>query len=277
MDLVVLFNSGVAYEGMGECKKASERYRQVARSSATKFKRIEGEALFRLSLAYECMGQDAKTVTALIDAKRRGKDLSFETVNAEIPARMAAAYARLGSRAKAMEYFNLASQGLKATVARGAGHVHKDLLARTLFLMGKLSPTQRSASVDPGSYLQSLSMQQAYLLQAMEFNKAPWSGKAEDDLKTGYRNIWDFKFSDVDKQREFYTRGIQTINELRKIRMNRPDPGIDSVFAMLDQTESKLQSELSKGAETNKLTPAAEKREGFRQSGRLVDPPKAKK
>ncbi|MGZ3724075.1 MAG: hypothetical protein ACXVA9_14125, partial [Bdellovibrionales bacterium] len=76
--------------------------------------------------------------------------------------------------------------------------------------------------------------------------------------------------------REFYTRGLQTINELRKIRMNKPDPGIDSVFALLDETESKLQNELAKGAETNKLTPSAEKREGMHQNGRLIDP-KAKK
>ena len=45
MDLVALFNSGAAYEGLGDCQKASDRYRQVVRSSATKFKRIEGEAL----------------------------------------------------------------------------------------------------------------------------------------------------------------------------------------------------------------------------------------
>lgn len=272
LDLVTIFNSGVAYENLGQCQKASERYRQVVRASATKFKRIEGEALFRLSMAYECMGQDAKTVTALLDAKRRGKDLSFEVVNAEIPARMAAAYARLGNREKALEYFNQASQGLKATVSRSSGRVQKDLLARTLYLMGKLSPTQRSAGVEPTTYLQSLSMQQPYLLQAMEFNKAPWSGKAEEDLKAAYRNIWDFNIADPEQKREFYTRGLQTINELRKIRLNKPDSGIDSVFVMLDDTENKLQNQLTKLGPTNKLTSAAEKREGLKQNGRLVDP-----
>src|SRR5665213_4402945 len=75
LDLVTLFNSGIAYEGLAQCKTAADRYRKVVRSSAGSFKRIEAEALFRLSLAYECLGQDAKTVTALLDAKRRGKDL----------------------------------------------------------------------------------------------------------------------------------------------------------------------------------------------------------
>jgi hypothetical protein len=150
--------------------------------------------------------------------------------------------------------------------------VKKDLLASTLYLMGKLSPTQRSAGVEPTTYLQSLSMQQPYLLQAMEFNKAPWSGKAEEDLKAAYRNIWDFNIADPEQKREFYTRGLQTINELRKIRLNKPDSGIDSVFVMLDDTESKLQNQLTKLGPTNKLTSAAEKREGLKQNGRLVDP-----
>jgi len=280
MDLVTLFNSGVAYEGLAQCQKAADRYRKVVRSSAGRFKRIEGEALFRLSLAYECLGQDTKTVTALIDAKRRGKQLSFETVQAEIPARLAAAYSRLGNRAKALEYFNQASAGLKAVVTRGAGSAEKvqtDLLARTLFTMGRLSPTQKTAQVDPITYLQSISMQQPYLLQAMEFKRAPWSGKAEDDLKLAYRNIWEFKIDDPEQRRAFYTRGLQTINELRNIRMNKPDPGVDSTFDYLAQTESRLQNELVKFGPTTKLTDAAQKREGLRQQGRLVDPKKKKK
>jgi tetratricopeptide (TPR) repeat protein len=279
LDLVTLFNSGVAYEGLAQCQKASDRYRKVVRSSAGRFKRIEAEALFRLSLTYECLGQDTKAITALLDAKRRGKDLSFETQQAEIPARLAAAYSRLGNRTKALDYFNQASAGLKAVVTRSGGSAAKvqtDMLARTLYTMGRLSPTQRTAQVNPDTYLQSISMQQPYLLQAMEFNSVPWSAKAEEDLKLAYRNIWEFKIDDPAKRRTFYTRGLQTINELRKIRMNKPDPFVDAVFDYLTQTESRLQNELAKGGATNKLTDAAAQREGVRQQGRLVDPKKKK-
>ena len=272
MDLVAMFNSGIAYEGLGDCKKASERYRQVVRSSAKKFKRLESEALFRLSMAYECMGQDAKAITALIDAKNRGKELPFETLNAEIPAHLAAAYARLGNRQKALEYFNMASQGLKAVVSQGTGRVQTELVAKTLFLMGKLSPSQRRAEADPTSYLQSISMQQPYLLQAVEMHKEPWSSKAETDLKLAYENIWMFKFTDREKETQFHTRALQTINELRNLRMPKPDIGVDSVFAMVDQTERKIRTELSRVSEANKLTTEAQRREGLKQDGRLVDP-----
>lgn len=278
MDLVALFNSGAAHEGLGDCKKASERYRQVVRASANNFKRLEGEALFRLSLMYECLGEDTKTITALLDAKKRGKELNFETVNAELPARLAAAYARLGNRQKALEYFNKASQGLKAVVTRGGGHVQTDLLARTLFLMGKLSPSQRRAEVDPTNYMQSLSMQQPYLLQAVEMHKEPSSSKAKQDLQIAYDNIWLFKFSDPEKERQFFTRCLQTINELRNLRLpTKTDPVEDEIFANIDQTERKLQTELTRAAVTNKLTQEAQKREGLKQEGRLVDPKKPKK
>lgn len=274
MDLVAMFNSGIAYEGLGDCKKASERYRQVVRASAKKFKRLEGEALFRLSMAYECMGQDTKAITALLDAKIRGKELPFETLNAEIPARLAAAYSRLGNRQKALEYFNQAGLGLKAIVGQTTGRVQTETIAKTLFLMGKLSPSQRRAEVDPASYLQSISMQQPYLLQAVELHKEPWSRKAETDLKMAFENIWAFKFgeNEKDKENQFYTRGLQTINELRNLRMPKPDIGVDSVFAMVDVTERKLRTELSKVSESTRLTKEAQKREGLKQSGRLVDP-----
>lgn len=274
MDLVAMFNSGIAYEGLADCKKASERYRQVVRSSAKKFKRLEGEALFRLSMAYECMGQDAKSITALIDARNRGKELAPETLNAEIPARLAAAYSRLGNRQKALEYFNIASQGLKNMVNQGTGRVQADVIAKTLFLMGKLSPTQRRAESDPTTYLQSISMQQPYLLQAIELHKDPWSRKAETDLKLAYENIWMFKFGEKEKDQEtqFYTRALQTINELKNLRLPKPDIGVDSVFAMVDVTERKVRTELSKVSESTKLTTEAQKRESLKQNGRLVDP-----
>lgn len=277
MDLVAMFNSAASYEGLGNCKKASERYRQVIRASAKKFQRIESEALFHLSLMYECLGQDAKAITSLVDARNRGKELSFEVLNAEIPARLAAAYARLNNRQKALEYFNQAGQGLKAVVSKGTGRGPMENVARTLFLMGKLSPSQRRAEVDPTTYLQSLSMQQPYLLQAVEMRRQPWSNKAEADLKLAYENIWMFKISDNDKEHQFYTRALQTINELRNLRMPNSDLGVESIFASIDQTERKLRNELSRVPERNKLTQEAQKREGLKQTGRLVDPKKQKK
>ncbi len=272
MDLVAQFNSGSAYEGLGECPRAAERFHQVVRSAANKFSRIESESLFHLSLMYECLGQDIKTVTALLDAKKRGKDLPPEVLGAEIPARLAAAYSRLGNRAKALEYFDQASRGLKTVLSRGASHTQLDQLTRTMYLMGQLSPGQRRGNVDPTTYMQSISMQQPYLLQCVEMKRAPWSTRAKEDLQVAYDNIWHFQFSEPEQKHILYTRGLQSIQELKKIRMPKAEPALDELFAFIDKTESQLHTELIKVPETTRLTPEAEKREGIRRDGRLVNP-----
>lgn len=277
-DLVTTFNSGNAHEGLGDCKKASERYREVIRSSAGKYVGIEAHALYRQSLMYECLGQDTKTVTSLLDAKKREKFLPIEVARAELPARLASAYSRLGNRAKALEYFNQASEGLKTVLAQGTvARAQKETLGKTLFYMGHLNPAQKQADAEPMGYLQSLSMQQPYLLQAVELNHPTWSRKAAEDLNLGYDNMIRFRLDDLEKRNQFYTRALQVIAELRKIRL--PDAGKieDEIFAKVDRTERRIQNELATIAETTKLTPDAQKREGLKREGRPVNPvmPKA--
>lgn len=274
VDLVTSFNSGAAHEGLGDCKKASERYREVTRSSAGKFLRIEAQAFFRLSVMYECLGQEPKAISALLDARKRGKELPYSTLQAEIPARLARSYARMNNRAKALEYFSQASAGLKKLVSQEDGRKQKEILSQTLFFMGQLNETQRRGEGNPVVYLQGLSMQQPYLLQAVELAQAPWAKRAATDLETAYDNMWRYSFADAEQRRDFYVRVIQVSRELKKIRLPKADPNLDAIFARVDKTESRAQVELSRAAETNRLTPDAEKREGLRRAGRLVAPPK---
>lgn len=271
LDLVTLYNSGAAHEGLGDCRKAADRYHQAVRSSANRFRRLEAMAFFRLSLMYECLGEDSKTITALLDARKRGSELSAETIQAEIPARLAAAYARIGNRDKAIEWFGRASTGLKTIVAKNPGRTKRDILGRTLFLMGQLNARQKRAEVDPKSYLQSLIMQQPYLLQAAELEHPSWSKKAADDLKMGYENIWKFKLEPEDR-REFYIQGLQAAAELRKIRMPESGPVVNSIFARVDVVANKLKKELAKVEPTTPLTPEAKAREGLKRQGRLANP-----
>ncbi len=273
-DLITSFNSGAAYEGLGNCSKAADRYREVTRGSAGKFGRVESLAFFRLSLMYECLGQDVKAVTALLDARKRGRDLPFTTRQAEIPARLAAGYARIGNRKKALEYFAQANAGLKKIVSAESGRQQADIFAQSVFLMGQLNPGQRRAEGDPVAFLQSLSMQQPYLLQAVESGHPIWSGRAAADLELAYDNIWKYKFSEPEKQSAFYTQALQVTRELKQIKMPNENAAAGAIFAKVDATESRLNIETAKVGETNKLTPEAQKREGLRRDGRLVTPAK---
>ena len=269
IDLVILFNSGSAYEGMGKCQEASDRYRKVIRSSSGKFKGIEGQALFRLSLAYECMGQDTKAVTSLLDTLRRAKDLPPEIMKAEIPARIAAAYARLGNRNKALEYFDLAGKGLKQLISDRTRN--KVPLARTIYLMGQLSQSQRDMKMDPIAYAQSLFIQQPYLLQAMEIGHPEWSPKAAEDLVTAYDNIWQYQVAD-NQRSEFFVRAMQNLTELKRLKLRNSSDLVEETFQKLGKMEGRIQSELAKTSVSTTLTPEAEKREGLRREGRVVGP-----
>ena len=272
-DLVTVFNSGVAREGLGQCQKALDRYREVVRGSAGKFARLEGQALFRSSLMYECLGQDRKALTALLDAKKRAASLPIEIERAELPARLAAAYSRLGNQAKALEYFNMATGGLKVILASSqASRKQKETLARTLYFMGRLNPSQRLAEVEPIAFLQSLSMQQPYLLHSVEMGNANWSQRAQQDLTTAYENILRFTIQDRQKRQTFYVRALQVIAELRKIRLPDAGPMEDAVFAQVDKTARQLQVFMADAAESTRLTPEAEKRHALRREGRVIDP-----
>lgn len=277
LDLVTLYNSGAAYEGMGDCARAAQRFREVVRSSAGKFKRVEAQAFYHLSFMYECLGQDNKSIAALLDARKRSAELSFAVANAEIPARLAAGYARIGNRAKALEYFALADKGLKKIVAVEEGHRQHQILAQSLFYMGQLNPAQRRAEGNPIAFLQGLSLQQPYLLQSVEMNSQPWSQRAAEDLETAYDNIFKFKIEDGAKRREFYTRAIQVCNELIRIRSPKTDKAVEDLYVRVENTLSKLNSEMAKVAETNRLTPEAKKRDSLKKKGRLVDPALKKK
>ena len=271
-DLATTYNSGAAYEGLGNCTRASERYREVIRGSSGKFGRLEAASFYRLSLMYECLGQDVKAITALLDARKRGRELPFSTTQAEIPARLAAAYARVGNRKKALEYFAVASKGLKSIVSQENGKKQQDMLGQSLYLMGQLNPGQRRAEGDPTAYLLGLSMQQPHLLQAVELNHAIWSPKADADLNLAYDNIWKFKFTEPQKQYEFFVRAIQTAREFKRLRMPNENARATAIFNKVEGIEGRLSAEIAKVGATTKLTPEAEKREGLKRDGRIVDP-----
>lgn len=271
LDLVVLYNSGGAYEGMGKCKEANDRYRQVVRSGNGKFPQVEGQALFRIALTYECMNQDTKTVAALLDTARRAKQLPAEILNAEVPARLAAAYARLGNRKKALEYFGIASSGLKRIVSTSRGK-RAMLMGQTMYLMGKLSESQRNGSMDPIAYAQSIYIQQPYLLQAAETGHPTWARQASEDLTLAYENVWKVPVTDENRV-EFYTRIMQNIHDLKKLKLVNESDLVEEIYTQVAKVESRLQSELAKTSEVTKLTPEAQKREGLRRDGRVVSPP----
>jgi tetratricopeptide (TPR) repeat protein len=273
-DLLATYNSGVAHEGLGDCKKASELYRRAAVSSAGKFKKVEAEAYFKLSLSYECMGDDKKSITALLDAKKRSAYLSQDVAHAELPARLAAAYARLGQRVKAMQYFREAGNGLKGSLASAGttARLQTEFAANTLYAMGQLTAKQKNLTDTSRGYLQSLSMQQPYLLQSAEMAVNPASQKAAQELSFAYDNLLKMTPAQPDQVRPFLQLALADIAEIKKIRLPNKGPLVEQIFSKIEVQESNIRQMLMAQADTTPLTPDAQRREGLKQTGRLVDP-----
>ncbi|MCB0384593.1 MAG: hypothetical protein KDD43_04300 [Bdellovibrionales bacterium] len=287
--LVTLFNRGAALEGMGKCSESTKAYRQTLRLANKRYRRIEAQALFRLAYTYECLGDIPKQIASLRDAMRRRKFLSQEISAAELPARLAAAYARTGNLKTAEKYFAEAQKGLMLVHTEAGDPLQrKELLARTLFFMGRVQPDADRISRLSDAYIGSLKFLQAYLLKSTEMESKEWSPRAAENLVEAYRVIWlalekppqlnsDPKDKAVNESalrqwRANLARGaINSIQSLRTLRF--PDPkeslGVQGVFNEMDRQERKLQAYLADLAVSTDLTPEAKTREGIRRDGRV--------
>ena len=189
METMTVFNMGVAYEALGKCKRAGQSFRKVVRTNSGEKTRLQAQALYHLSKAYECVGADVKVISTLIDLQSRLEFLTEEVAYAELPARLASAYARQGNLELAEKYFKLAEKGLARVSSLKIDSKEKsEILAKTLFLMG-------SVSESPGNFknvtdiIKSLEFSQRYLLKAVEMDHEQWSPRSAESILRVYDKI----------------------------------------------------------------------------------------
>ena len=182
-------NAGRALEGLGRWTEAASRYRAVIRTTDGAPK-LQAMALYRLSFCHEALAEDQQTVAVLSDVLKRAEHLPKEVSRAELPARIAAAYSRVGNFGEAVRYYQDAQSGI-ASLRREGGkqEAAPEWLPRTLYYMGTM-PLSRVTWSNFESSLRPLAHAQVYLLQAAELGAQPWAGKASRDLIAIYRDLW---------------------------------------------------------------------------------------
>jgi tetratricopeptide (TPR) repeat protein len=187
------YNLGLALEGQDKHAEAAEKYKKVVEYYQGVHTRDEADALYRLSMCYEILGDDAKMVLALLELDTHAEFLNRNTGTVELPARLAAAYARLNNLDQAKIYYARAEQGLKRM---RRVHLTQDTLAwlpKTLYSMGKLAPLRPEFSDDDfKNYVTTLERAQSWLLRAAELGRNEWSKKASVELVSGYNEAWNF-------------------------------------------------------------------------------------
>ncbi|MCB0362613.1 MAG: hypothetical protein KDD35_07820, partial [Bdellovibrionales bacterium] len=303
-ELVALFNKASALEGLGKCEEAAELYRQIVRITGTKYQHIKAQSLFRLSYCFECLGQTRKQIASLKDAFKRKGNLPEEVGQAELPARLAAAYASLGNLKLAEKYFALAQKGLKASYSEKRNqNIRKNLLARTLFFMGRTQPKWPSSTHQAEAYMGSLKYLQGYLLKSAEMGSPEWSPRSAKNLIEAYEFVWKLlaqapPFAENPKkdkpainsgaedkelalhhQKKWQGRlalkafeNIQTLKNMRFPDANESQE-VKGIFLEIDRQEKKLQAFLTELAPNNELTPTAQRKEGLLREGRIQSSP----
>ncbi|MCM2280501.1 MAG: tetratricopeptide repeat protein [Bdellovibrionaceae bacterium] len=284
---VTVFNSGRAYEGLGYWSEAEDAYRSVVRATG-RAPKLQALALYRLSFCYEVRGDDPRTIAALTDVSARAQFLPDEIASAELPARLAAAYARVGNVDEALKFYSRAEAGVSRLRNQAGAQSVPEWLPRTLYFMGRMS--LRAVSwTEFENALRPIARAQLYLLQAVELDAGKWSQEATRELIRIYTEVYDVIHAppvedDADaivERRAAQERQWQlvelTLANLGELRAARPPSEttrsvhIEEVFVFVDGMEKKLLSILDQPLEGVGLTrEAKQRREAIR--GRTVRP-----
>ncbi len=285
---VAVFNSARALEGLNRWNEAVERYRSVMKNT-DRAPFLQALAIYRISFCHEALGNDSQTVAALVDAQRRSTDLPEEIAVAELPARLAAAYARVGAVDEAIRFYNRAESGVSRLRSRGGkGSDLPEWLPRTLYFMGRMSLRQISWEAFEIT-LRPVGKAQLYLLQAAELEYGTWSEKATKELIQVYESVWsvlqNIPAADSEEgilqRREAQKRQLElaalTMNSLRELRAARSPTTKDgsehvkAIFAFVDRLEENISQLIEEPPAGSGLTPEAKARRE-RVRGKVVDP-----
>ena len=288
------YNLGLASEGLGKYPEAAQQYKSVAEFYQGTHNRDEVDALYRLSICYEVANDDPKVILTLLELQNHTALLGHDIADVELPARLAAAYARQGNHEQAESYFSKAEVGLKRLRAL---HPKGDTLLwlpKTLYSMGHLSPPQKD--LDPKSfenYLTSLVQTQEWLVQAAELGDNSWSKKAAEDLINIYFASWDVVEkhptpSLPDKllalktqQEEQKGMAVNFDKAISKLKLERIPPSplepeasrLKTVFNSIDVLQKQNDALLQRPPVQDQPTVESQQREGLKRQGVIKEEP----
>lgn len=278
-----------AYEGFEDWTSAADVYRRVIDLTRNTQPEIAAEAFYRISFCYEALGDETRLLAALLDANRLQKYLKDATRSAEIPARLAASYKRMGQDKEAQKYISQADDGAKRIRAQSDLSKVREDLSRTYYLMGSFSTNQISAESLQAS-LDTLELMQIFLLRSIELESSIYSKKSLDLIKEAYRDIWNVAVSiplnsslDVgaaerektNRQVDIAAKLLARLTDLDSYQAPEADKisMVKDLWAYMAEFRSKLSSFISTQGETLPLTPESQKRQSLKREGVVLEDP----
>lgn len=290
---VANFNIAYSLELERQFKEAADKYREVATSTLRSAPRLQAYALYRLSFCLEALGDDAQVVAVLNDVSKRKQLLNPEVGNAELPARLAAAYSRVGNIEKAQELYKEAEASVMGYRRLKSQAEKPEWLAKTLYHMGRTNLREANWQ-NFEVVVRPLAKTQQFLLEAAELNHEHWSRKASVDLVAIYESLWavvqnppseksgdDVLMARTIQQRqwEMTFEIVDLLDALKRARLaDQNSQFVESLFNEIEKINREIKKVLAQQKVGSELTPAARKRIlGKRSSPSLPAKPKTKK
>lgn len=276
-----------ALELQGKWSEAAELYRAVIDSTNETQPKIAARALYEISFCYENLGDEARLIASLQDALRLKDSLQPEWAMAEIPARLAASYNRVGRMEDAQKYFKQADLGMTQLQAMRDKEVTPEWIAHVYYEMGLYS-TNQLAFENLQASLDTLKMVQIFSLRSVEANGKPWSQLAAEGLQSNYRDIWNTiqdiplnhsmdvgaaEREKLERQNDFVGQLLTLINDLKRYRtpeLNAQNEALQNLMNLLKSVESQGSQFLSSSHLHTRLTPESVRRNALRKDGVMV-------
>lgn len=256
---------GQCLEGLGRPQEAVNLYRDVFFKTEKYKPEIAALALYRMSYAYEALGDDLKMVASLLDAKNRGNFLPVEITRAQIPARLAAVYARQNREAEAMGYLHEAEKGISKVIAARGRDVKPEWLAKIYVEMGSVSTNQLSVESFE-DFVKSQKTVQVYLLKALKQNDPTWSARALKQLQETYQSLFILlesrvggSFVDLMEQAELF----------KPMADQKTSPFEKDFYSYLGEVRKKTEQILYGGTEVMTLTEESQRLNSLRRPGTI--------
>ncbi len=263
-----------ALEGLEKWSEAAAIARDVYLQTLNYQPEIAAKALYRLSFSYDALGEDHRSIAALVDAKRLGKHLPPEIALAEIPARLAAAYGREGQDRVALKYLNEAEQGIAQVGKTQKNNLSADWLARTYYQMGSVSMNQLSAETF-SKFIRGQNLVQLYLIKSMAQNSSVWSQASLEKLRDNYRDLYAQVVLAKDDKEEQVRSGGELIDLIDRAELYKPisaqrlNKYESDFYSYLQEVRKKTEAILYSTTETMALTEESKRLNSIKRPGRV--------
>jgi hypothetical protein len=240
----------------------------------------------RLSDCLICLGDDKKAMVNLVEVYNNRKFLPEEVGEAEVPARLAAAYARDGNGKMAERYFKAAEVGLnKLRNSKNMPRDQREIMARTLFLMGNMQQLKPD-TLTSADYFTTVASLQKYLFRAVEMNVDVWSPQAIEQIREAYDKTWHYldavkpsptedkgiaKRENKENKVTVAKTALAALRSLYKERVPSPDEPrtVQLLISDLRKQEAKIEGYMALHMSGSERTEEGERLESVKREGRF--------